>query len=70
MVTGGQFEKIKEVEFWSEMVRNAIENGRQNESCVLIWWWASESLVLLLFVEHNSDQYPENQYIEVYKCFS
>jgi hypothetical protein len=27
-------------------------------------------LILLLFVEHNSDQYPENKYIEVYKCFS
>jgi hypothetical protein len=27
-------------------------------------------LVLLLFVEHNSDQYPENKYIEVYKGFA
>jgi hypothetical protein len=32
--------------------------------------WASGSLILLLFVEHISDQYPENKSIEVYKCFS
>jgi hypothetical protein len=57
MVTGIHFEKISNLSFdlqWREMQEKPV---------------SFRNLGHLLFVEHNSDQYPENKYIEVYKCW-